>query len=52
MKLLRLPSGSLSKSKEGEKPVKEKKKIRWKQWIPFYIMGLPGLIYIFINNFE
>ena len=30
----------------------EKKKNRnFKQWIPFYIMGLPGLIYLFINNY-
>lgn len=31
--------------------VGQKKKIRWKQWIPFYIMGLPGLLYLFINNY-
>ena len=29
----------------------KKKKRSLKQWIPFYIMGLPGLIYLFINNY-
>ena len=29
----------------------KKKKSSFKQWIPFYIMGLPGLIYLFINNY-
>ena len=28
----------------------KKRKIVWKRWIPLYIMGLPGLIYIFVNN--
>jgi putative aldouronate transport system permease protein len=26
-------------------------KKNWKRWIPFYIMGLPGFIYLFINNY-
>ena len=30
---------------------KKKKKERWSKWIPLYIMGLPGLIYLFINNY-
>ena len=30
---------------------RKKRKINWKQWIPFYIMGLPGLAYLFINNY-
>ena len=29
----------------------KKKKRNFKQWIPFYLMGLPGLIYLFINNY-
>ena len=29
----------------------KKKKSSLRQWIPFYIMGLPGLIYLFINNY-
>ena len=29
----------------------KKKKTSFKQWIPFYIMGLPGLLYLFINNY-
>lgn len=28
-----------------------KRKIKWKHWIPFYIMFLPGFIYLFINNY-
>lgn len=30
---------------------KRKTKNKWKHWIPFYLMGLPGLIYLFINNY-
>lgn len=29
----------------------KKKKKRLKNWMPFYIMGLPGMIYLFINNY-
>jgi len=29
---------------------KVKKKIRWKVYIPLYLMSLPALIYLFINN--
>lgn len=29
----------------------KKKKIEWKHWLPFYIMGLPGLVYMIINNY-
>ncbi|HHV09394.1 MAG TPA: sugar ABC transporter permease [Clostridiales bacterium] len=28
-----------------------RKKIRWKRILPFYLMALPGLIYIIINNY-
>ena len=28
-----------------------KKKINWKHWLPFYIMFLPGLTYLIINNY-
>lgn len=34
-----------------EAKVKIKKKKNWKHWIPFYIMFLPGFIYLFINNY-
>lgn len=27
------------------------KKIEWKHWLPFYLMGLPGLIYMLFNNY-
>ncbi len=33
------------------KEVSRKKKIKWKHWIPFYLMGIPGLLYLFINNY-
>lgn len=29
----------------------KKRKIRWKKYIPFYIMMAPALIYVFINNY-
>lgn len=29
----------------------KKKKKNWKHFIPFYLMGLPGLIYLIINNY-
>ena len=28
-----------------------KKKTNWRAWLPFYLMGLPGLLYLFINNY-
>lgn len=28
-----------------------KKRIDFKRWIPLYIMGIPGLLYLFINNY-
>ncbi|MBQ6363298.1 MAG: sugar ABC transporter permease [Lachnospiraceae bacterium] len=28
-----------------------KRKIRWKNYIPFYIMALPGIIYMICNNY-
>ena len=30
---------------------KTKEKIRWKQWLPFYLMAIPGFAYILINNY-
>lgn len=29
----------------------KKEKIRWQRWIPFYIMAIPGFVYVFINNY-
>lgn len=29
----------------------KRKKIGWKHWLPFYFMGLPGLIYMLFNNY-
>ena len=26
-------------------------KFKWKTWLPIFLMGLPGFIYIFINNY-
>lgn len=28
-----------------------KRKFKWKTWLPIFLMGLPGFIYIFINNY-
>lgn len=33
------------------KNLNKKKKVDWKRWIPFYIMGLPGMIYLIVNNY-
>ena len=30
---------------------KKKKKIRWKRYLPIYLIALPGLIYLFCNNY-
>jgi len=30
---------------------KTKKKRKWKQWIPFYIMFIPGFVYLLVNNY-
>ncbi len=30
---------------------KSKPKFRWRQWLPIFLMGLPGLAYMFINNY-
>lgn len=27
------------------------KKAGWKHWIPFYLMGVPGLVYLLFNNY-
>ena len=31
--------------------MEKKKKIKWKRWLPIFVMGLPGFIYLFINNY-
>lgn len=31
--------------------MKNKRKTKWKHWIPFYIMFLPGFVYLLINNY-
>ena len=28
-----------------------KKKTNFKRWLPVFLMGLPGFIYLFINNY-
>ena len=30
---------------------KKKKKFRWKRYLPIYLIALPGLIYLFCNNY-
>lgn len=29
----------------------KRKKYKWKKYIPFYVMAIPGIIYFFINNY-
>lgn len=29
----------------------KKKAYNWKRWLPVYVMALPGIIYLFINNY-
>ena len=29
----------------------KKKKIRWKRYLPLYLMALPGLLYLLVNNY-
>lgn len=29
----------------------KKRKTNWKHWLPFYIMFIPGFVYLFINNY-
>ena len=33
------------------KAVKKKKKIRWRKAIPVYLLILPGILYLLINNY-
>lgn len=42
---------SKMKEKEFKMDVKVKNKIKWKKYVPFYIMALPACIYFFINNY-
>lgn len=30
---------------------KKKRKTKWKNWLPLFIMGVPGMVYLFINNY-
>lgn len=32
-------------------PAGAKKKARWRRWLPYYLMMLPGLLYLLINNY-
>ncbi len=31
--------------------MKTKRKFKWKTWLPIFLMGLPGMVYLFINNY-
>ena len=33
------------------KDIPKKNKTKFRHWIPFYIMGLPGMLYLIINNY-
>ncbi len=37
--------------KESRAITESKKKINWKRWTPFYIMIIPGLAYLAVNNY-
>jgi len=37
--------------KNGSLPIQPKKNKKLKQWLPVYLMMLPGLVYLFINNY-
>ena len=39
------------KNRKTNKPALQKKKIQWKNFIPFYIMAIPGAAYLICNNF-
>lgn len=41
----------MSREKNRKKGKKAKKKMNWKHWLPFYIMFIPGLAYLLINNY-
>lgn len=41
----------LSKSQTQLYTTKKKKKYRWRQFIPYYVLALPGLIYMICNNY-
>ena len=32
------------------KPVQKKNKTNWQHWLPFYTMGIPAFINLFINT--
>jgi putative aldouronate transport system permease protein len=32
-------------------PIREKRKVNWRRYIPLYLMALPALVYLFINNY-
>lgn len=34
-----------------QKKIKKKKGQGFLHWLPFYLMGLPGLVYLFVNNY-
>lgn len=38
-------------SKKVELGTKKRKKIRWRHVLPFYLMVLPGILYLLINNY-
>ena len=48
-----LPKAAPIQQRIGVYPIERKKtrRIRWKTILPFYVMTLPGMIYLFINNY-
>lgn len=41
----------MSREKNRKTGKTTKKKMNWKHWLPFYIMFIPGLAYLLINNY-
>ena len=41
----------MSREKNRKTGKTAKKKMNWKHWLPFYIMFIPGLAYLLINNY-
>lgn len=41
----------LMEKKRRMTPYDKKKKIRWKQYLPIYLLALPGILYMICNNY-
>lgn len=41
----------MAQAASAKAPAGKKGKYNWKRWLPVYLMALPGVIYLFINNY-